>query len=502
MNWIGTVVDTLLTRLGLPPTGSLLDRIHDLGDEIQLMQERGEDALAGLADKLGLTDWNAHLAQLLSNPGSLLGQLGMGKVTGLVDWQSVQNQINALLAPDPDLMIVPINSIVQDVKDFIIGNGNKTSRLTGDGKLDKTDVLGLQVALDGAGQDGRDAICNALGVTGTGHTAGDVLTALTQIPASVVQSAIDGATTIDNAIQNAIDAVINGAGGLGGSGFSIADMIGQLVGLRSGVQGNAEQLAMLQVSMAGLDPAASSEVVNFSEFVDSSAPPSMFTKINDINSGSVITSSGTLAWSGGAGREFYLFNGGPLQTDLAEVKLVLPTVPSHGWFGDDSTNYVYLILRANSTGTNMVMARFGWDEVRIYSYNAGTFTQLGAGYTKSDLITGGCSVSFKGGTAADPRYFRIQVNEKTLYDVVDSGPVSLYGSSYRYCGFGIEKGSSYNTAAISSWSMLDGGASAGSGVVAGFVNTTTTNLELRIMTAAQYAALPTKKPTAAYLIQG
>lgn len=502
LNWVQTVVDTMLTRLGLPPTGTLLDRIHDLGDEIQLMQERGEDAIAGLDDKLGLTDWANHLSTLLSNPGSLLGQLTMGKVTGLLDWQSVQNQINALLAPDPDLMIVPINSIVQDVKDFIIGHRNKTARLTGDGKLDKTDVLGLQVALDGAGQDVRDAICNALGVTGTGHTAADVLAALTSIPASVVQSGIDGATTIDNAIQKVIDGAIQGAGDLIGSGFGIGDLIAQIAGLRKATSGANSAVLDVQSQLAGLNPAASSEIVNFAEFANAGTPPSMFTKINDVGSGGIITSGGQLVWSGGTGREFYAFNGGPLQTDLFEVSAVLPAVPSHGWLGADDNNYVYLIGRIDAAGNNMVIARLAWDEVRIYSYNSGTFTQIGSTLSKSDVITGGCRISFKGGTVVEPRRFIVSVNGDQVLSVLDSGNVSLLGSSYRLCGHGIEKGGSYDTAKIATWAMMDGGASAGSGVVAGYTASGLTNLGIWKGTAAQYAAIGTKSSSTIYVVAG
>jgi len=499
MNWIGTVVDTLLTRLGLPPTGSLLDRIHDLGDEIQLMQERGEDALEGLADKLGLTDWTAHLAQLLSNPGALLGQLGMGQTTGLSSAINEMNQVRDLLA---GLVVTPINSTVQAIKDALSGQAGKLSRLTGDGKLDKTNVLGLQVALDGAGQDVRDAICNALGVTGTGHTAADVLAALTSIPASVVQSGIDGVTNLDNGLQKILDSVVAGAGDLVGTGFSFADMIAQITGLRKATAGANSAVLDVQSQLAGLNPAASSEIVNFAEFANAGTPPSMFTKINDVGSGGIITSGGQLVWSGGTGREFWAFNGGPLQTDLFEVSAVLPAVPSHGWLGADDNNFVYLFGRCDSGGDNMVIARAGWDEVRIYSYNSGTFTQIGSPLSRSDVLTGGCRISFKGGTVLEPRRFTVAVNGEVVHNVLDSGNVSLIGSSYRLCGHGIEKGGSYDTAKIATWAMMDGGASAGSGVVAGYTASGLTNLGIWKGTAAQYAAIGTKSSTTIYVVAG
>ena len=477
LNWIQTVVDTLLSRLGLPAVGTLLDRIHDLGDEIQLMQEQGEDALAGLADKLGLTDWNAHLAELLSNPGALLGQLGMGQTTGLSSAINEMNQVRDLLA---GLVVTPINNTVQAIKDALGGQG-------------------LAGAFAGAGQDTRDAIVQALGGTGTGHTAADVLASLTAIPASVVQSGIDGVTNLDNGLQKILDGVVAGAGDLIGSGFSFADKIAQVAGLRKATAGAQAAVVDLQSQVIGLNPSASTEVVDFSQFVDLGTPPSMFTKIKDVGSGGIVTSGGQLAWSGSsAGREFFLFNGGPLQTDLFEVNFVLPSVPSHGWLGDDSSNFMYLIGRANAAGTRMVLARCGWDEIRIYGYNNGTFTELGAA-TGSDILTGGCRVSFKGGTVTETRRFTVAVNGAVVLNVLDGLPNTVFGSDYRLCGFGIEKGSSYATGKMSTWSMLDGGASAGSGTVAGYTVAGLTNMGIWAGTEAQYAVIGTKAPTTIYI---
>lgn len=307
--------------------------------------------------------------------------------------------------------------------------------------------------------------------------------------------------TIDDRIQETIDSVIAGAGNLIGTGFSIPDMIAQLTGLRNVAAGANAAVVDLQAQVANLDPAASSEVVKFVEFADAAAPPSMFTKVNDLGVGNIVTSGGELAWSGtSAGREFYLFNGGPLLTDLFEVTFVLPQVPSHGWFGADGANYMYLIGRSDATGTNMVLARLAWDEVRVFSYNSGTFTQIGPTISDADILTGGSKVSFKGGTVAEPRYFKVSVNGTKLYEDIDDVPVSLFGSDKRFCGLGIEKGSNYLTGTISTWSMLDGGASAGSGVVAGYTASGLTNLNLWKGSAAQYAAIATKNPNTIYVV--
>lgn len=318
---------------------------------------------------------------------------------------------------------------------------------------------------------------------------------------SAVQTIVDGADNIDDAIQQAIDSVIAGAGNLIGSGFGFGDMIAQLTGLRQAAAGANDAVLDLQAQVANLDPAASSEVVKFVEFADAASPPSMFTKVNDIGTGNIIVSDGELKWNGtDAGREFYIFNGGPLLTDLFEVTFVLPSVPSHGWFGADGSNYLYLIGRSDSTGSNMVLARLAWDEIRVYSYNSGTFTQIGPTISDPDILTGGCKVSFKGGTVAEPRYFKVSVNGNKLYEATDSVPVSLFGADKRFCGLGIEKGSSYLTGTISTWSMLDGGASAGSGTVAGYTASGLTNLNLWKGTASQYAAITTKNPNTIYVV--
>ncbi|APQ42290.1 minor tail protein [Mycobacterium phage Rich] len=368
----------------------------------------------------------------------------------------------------------------------------------------KERITGLVDALEEGGQALRDAIVQALtgSVPPGGATNDNVISALLAIPASAVQSAIDGASNIDDAIQQAIDSVIAGAGNLVGNGFGFADMINQLAGLRNSTAGANAAVTNLQAQVAGLDPAASSEVVNFGEFVDGASPPSMFTKVNDIGSGSLITSGGQLAWSGSsAGRELYLFNGGPLQTDLFEVTFVLPSVPSHGWFGTDGANYVYLIGRSDATGTNMVLCRLAWDEARFYSFNAGVFTQMGPTLSESDILTGGCAVSFKGGTVAEPRYFEARINGTKVLSTTDSAPVSLFGANYRLCGLGVEKGSSFDTGKISTWSMYDGGSSSGSGVVAGYTAAGLTNLNIWKGTKAEYDAIVSKNNNTIYVVK-
>ncbi|OBC11445.1 hypothetical protein A5784_35200 [Mycobacterium sp. 852013-50091_SCH5140682] len=406
-----------------------------------------------------IDDLAALAHQLLTNPAAVIGTITQGMVSGLGDLNTLVNQIRDILA---GLVVTPINSTVQAIKDWFTGNLAKTQNITSGGLFDATKLIGL---------------VDPTKVGGVG-----------------------GATNIGDAVQQAVDAMTQGAGGLVGAGFSFVDALAQLTGLRNAAAGANAAVLNVQSQLAGLDPAASSEIINFSEYVNAGAPPSMFTKVFDQGSGGIVTSGGKLVWSGSAGDERYLFNGGPLQTDLFEVNVVLPTVPSHGWFGADGNNFIYLIGRSDAAGNNMCLAEIGWDRVRILSYNTGTTTVL-ATVNQSDIVTGGCRVAFKGGNALQPRYFHVAVNDDIVTSATDIAPVTQLGSSFRLCGLGLKKDSSYDTGTISAWSMLDGGASAGSGVVAGMTAAGPTNLIIWKGTAAEYAAIPTKNPNTIYAVK-
>lgn len=82
-------------------------------------------------------------------------------------------------------------------------------------KLPKNLIDGLEGALAAAGQTIRDAICNALGLGGTGHTDADVIRALTNIP----QTAVAGLTAIAGNLtaiaKNFFDGFFGGSHGTG-----------------------------------------------------------------------------------------------------------------------------------------------------------------------------------------------------------------------------------------------------------------------------------------------
>lgn len=75
-------------------------------------------------------------------------------------------------------------------------------------------IQGLEADLAAAGQTIRDAICNALGMPGTGHTDADVIHALLNIPAE----AVEGMTSLVDQVGDGFKAIFNGWFGHGGTG--------------------------------------------------------------------------------------------------------------------------------------------------------------------------------------------------------------------------------------------------------------------------------------------
>lgn len=85
LDWITSWVDTGLNALGIPLVGDLFAKINDLADGLGGIQSDADDALAALADKLGLTEWDDFLNTLMTNPGSVISNFTQDLVTGLED---------------------------------------------------------------------------------------------------------------------------------------------------------------------------------------------------------------------------------------------------------------------------------------------------------------------------------------------------------------------------------------------------------------------------------
>ncbi|AOT25765.1 minor tail protein [Mycobacterium phage Tortellini] len=83
-------------------------------------------------------------AQLLSDPAAVIGAIPQALVSGLAGTVAELNQIRDILG---GLVVTPINSAIQDIKDWWTSITGKTQNLTSTGQLDASNLVG-QVAKD------------------------------------------------------------------------------------------------------------------------------------------------------------------------------------------------------------------------------------------------------------------------------------------------------------------------------------------------------------------
>lgn len=124
-NGLGSLVDQLLIRLGIPPVGDLLDRIFDLSDELEWIQEQAAEGAQGAAQ--ALSDVAGLAFNLLTDPASVIGTIPQSLVGGLTDLATQTNQILEILA---GAVVTPINGLVQAVQDWFnqwFGGGSSTA---------------------------------------------------------------------------------------------------------------------------------------------------------------------------------------------------------------------------------------------------------------------------------------------------------------------------------------------------------------------------------------
>lgn len=141
-NWVGSLVDNLLSAFGVPPLGGLLDKIFDLADEMEDLFGTAHGALNEIGELItGL--WN--------NPGGLVG--------GIRDLA----QIGDILA---GLVVTPINQTVAHVQEWVNGLGDAVQ----DGIENFQDLMdNLWRGLTGAFGGGRSPadVANAAANTST-----------------------------------------------------------------------------------------------------------------------------------------------------------------------------------------------------------------------------------------------------------------------------------------------------------------------------------------------
>ncbi|AUV60806.1 minor tail protein [Mycobacterium phage Rem711] len=108
-------------------------------------------------------------------------------------------------------------------------------------------IQNFAAALNGAGQDIRDAIVNALGGTGTGHNAAAVIAALQNIPQDAIDGLEDELADLGDGVADALENFVELANGvLSGSwnpASSIAGLIGSLFGTKQKTNQIVEDVA-------------------------------------------------------------------------------------------------------------------------------------------------------------------------------------------------------------------------------------------------------------------
>lgn len=123
-NGLGSLVDQILIRLGITPVGSLLDRIFDLSDELEWIQEKAQEGALGAAQ--AIQDVVDLAQRLLTDPASVIGTIPQSLVSGLQsaltgvnDW--VQSLIDAIVSALRRIPIVggTLADIVEDIGDLL-----------------------------------------------------------------------------------------------------------------------------------------------------------------------------------------------------------------------------------------------------------------------------------------------------------------------------------------------------------------------------------------------
>ncbi|WDW19718.1 minor tail protein [Mycobacterium phage LOCV2] len=109
-NWIGTLIDSALDALGITPVGDLLDRIFDLSDGLEWIQQKAYDGAEDALTALG--NLSALATDLLTDPAAVIGTIPQSLVSGL---ETTLNQIRDVFS---GLVVTPINSVASAIKDW------------------------------------------------------------------------------------------------------------------------------------------------------------------------------------------------------------------------------------------------------------------------------------------------------------------------------------------------------------------------------------------------
>ncbi|QYW01555.1 minor tail protein [Mycobacterium phage Pumbaa] len=314
----------------------------------------------------------------------------------------LSTEVRQILEILSGLIVTPINSAVQGVKDWWNLITGKTSKLGTDGKLAADQLTGT-VPTTQVG-----------GFSGTANLA-------------------DGLSTL-------VDNTVKAAGNLLGSGFGLQDLFDSLKGMQSNIADANAALAQLQADWAGSVNSGKKFFVNFGDFDNANSVPSILAEVVNTGPGSVATVDGQLQWldSGSAfAQRMYLYNVEPLMDDYFEVSFVMPRRSEDEFFGFANPPYNYAIGRSNASGSRFCFARVGHSRARMGCVVDGTTTLFGAADI-SYQAPAGARIKFRGGTSGGVRVFQLLVNNQIIGTVTDTANVSYVGADYRMVGLGFE----------------------------------------------------------------
>ncbi|QIQ62559.1 minor tail protein [Mycobacterium phage Polymorphads] len=314
----------------------------------------------------------------------------------------LSTEVRQILEILSGLIVTPINSAVQGVKDWWNLITGKTSKLNTSGQLAADQLTGT-VPTDKVG-----------GFSGTANLA-------------------DGLTTL-------VDNTVKAAGNILGSGFGLQDLFDSLKGMQSNIADANAALAQLQADWAGSVNSGKKFFVNFGDYDNANSVPSILTEVVNTGPGSVATVDGQLQWldSGSAfAQRMYLYNVEPLMDDYFEVQFVMPRRSEDEFFGFANPPYNYAIGRSNASGSRFCFARVGYQRARIGCMVDGTMTLFGT-QDISYQAPAGARIKFRGGTSGGVRVFQLLVNNQIIGTVTDTGNVSYVGEGYRMIGLGFK----------------------------------------------------------------
>lgn len=339
-------------------------------------------------------------------------------------------------------------------------------RATKPDKLPKNLVDGLESALAAAGQSIRDAICNALGISGTGHTDADVINALTHIP----QNAVAGMTALANQVGDGFKAWWN-------TWFNRTDGTGSV--------------AQVQQVAAAIKAAVANGYTLETEITNGTwAVPSGINELHGITLG-----AGDCGWVGQTGTGSKLggarTNGGPYVSRQLDLSVLIPgtAVLTHivGAAGSTAGALGGISQIKDSAGNVLVDSGHGLGGVALPQGMLATTSSAGYGGKGGDANTsgptatagedGGSSGTATGGAGGQPRIVASGAGSLTGYAGGDGSPgqtstIPIVGGSGGAGGGGIA--TNINTWAVRGGDGGDGGwpggAGGSSGAAAGLLN--------------------------------